>query len=58
MVTHVFNPRTWNAETGGSLEFEAIMVYRVSSRASGPHDEALSQTKQPKQPNLPKQIYH
>jgi hypothetical protein len=30
-VTHAFNPRTREAETGG-YELEASLVYRVSSR--------------------------
>jgi hypothetical protein len=32
-MAHGFNPNTWEAETGGS-EFEASLVYRVSSRAA------------------------
>ena len=31
MVAHTFNPSTWEAEAGG-FEFEASLVYRVSSR--------------------------
>jgi hypothetical protein len=31
MVVNIFNPSTWEAEAGGS-EFEASLVYRVSSR--------------------------
>jgi hypothetical protein len=31
-VAHAFNPSTWEAEAGGSYEFEASLVYRVSSR--------------------------
>jgi hypothetical protein len=34
MVAHVFNSSTWGAEIGGSLEFKASLVYRVSSRKS------------------------
>jgi hypothetical protein len=30
---HAFNPSTWEAEAGGS-EFEASLVYRVSSRTA------------------------
>jgi hypothetical protein len=31
---HAFNPSTWEAEAeaGGSLEFKAGLIYRVSSR--------------------------
>jgi hypothetical protein len=31
---HAFNPSTWEAEAGGSLEFEASLVYRMSSRTA------------------------
>ena len=31
MVSHAFNPSTWEAEADRS-EFKAILVYRVSSR--------------------------
>lgn len=31
-VACTFNSRTWKAETDGSLEFKAILFYRVSSR--------------------------
>ena len=31
MVTHAFNPSTWEAEAGGFL---SRLVYRVSSRAA------------------------
>jgi hypothetical protein len=34
VVAHAFNPSTWEAEAGGSLEFEASLVYRVSSRTT------------------------
>ena len=30
MVAHPFNPRTWVVKAGRSLEFEAILVCRVS----------------------------
>jgi hypothetical protein len=33
VVAHGFNPSTWEAEAGGS-EFEASLVYRVSSRTA------------------------
>jgi hypothetical protein len=34
VVVHAFNPSTQEAEAGGSLEFEASLVYRVSSRTA------------------------
>jgi hypothetical protein len=34
VVAHAFNPSTWEAEAGGFLEFEASLVYRVSSRTA------------------------
>jgi hypothetical protein len=33
-MAHAFNPSTWKTETGESLEFEASLVYRVSSRTA------------------------
>jgi hypothetical protein len=33
-VTHAFNPSTWEAEAGRFFEFEASLVYRVSSRTA------------------------
>jgi hypothetical protein len=35
VVAHAYNPSTREAEAGGSLEFEASLVYRVSSRTVG-----------------------
>jgi hypothetical protein len=32
VVVHAFNSSTWEAEAGKFLEFEASLVYRVSSR--------------------------
>ena len=32
VVVHAFNPSTWEAETGLISEFEASLVYRVSSK--------------------------
>jgi len=32
VVLHAFNLSIWEAEAGGSLEFKASLVYRVSSR--------------------------
>lgn len=29
-----FEPSTWEAEAGESLEFKATLIYRVSSRAA------------------------
>jgi hypothetical protein len=34
VVAHAFNPSTREAEAGGFLEFEASLVYRVSSRTA------------------------
>jgi hypothetical protein len=34
VVAHTFNPSTWEAEAGGFLEFEASLVYKVSSRTA------------------------
>jgi hypothetical protein len=34
VVAHAFNPSTWEAEAGWIFEFEAILVYRVSSRTA------------------------
>jgi hypothetical protein len=34
VVAHAFNPSTREAEAGGSLEFEASLVYKVSSRTA------------------------
>jgi hypothetical protein len=36
VVAQAFNPRSWEAEAGGFLssEFEASLVYRVSSRTA------------------------
>ena len=33
-VGHTFNPNTQEAETGGPLEFEASLDYRMSSRTA------------------------
>jgi hypothetical protein len=32
VVAHDFNPSFWEAEAGGSPEFEASLVYRTSSK--------------------------
>jgi hypothetical protein len=34
VVAHTFNPSTREAEAGGSLEFKASLVYKVSSRTA------------------------
>ena len=34
-MAHAFNPSTWEAEAGGSLEFEASLVHRVCSGQPG-----------------------
>ena len=42
MVAHAFNPSNWEAEAGGTLEFEANLTYRGSSRTARIHRETLS----------------
>ena len=32
VVVHAFNPSTWEAEAGRLSEFQASLVYKVSSR--------------------------
>jgi hypothetical protein len=34
VVAHAFNPSTWEADAGEFLEFEASLIYRVSSRTA------------------------
>jgi hypothetical protein len=34
VVAHAFNPSAWEAEAGKFPEFEASLVYRVSSRTA------------------------
>jgi hypothetical protein len=34
MVAHAFDPSTQEAEAGGSLEFEASLAYKMSSRTA------------------------
>jgi hypothetical protein len=44
---HTFNPSTQEAKAGGSLEFQASLVYRYSSRiARTPQRNPISKTKQ------------
>jgi hypothetical protein len=48
-MAHAFNPSTWEAESGRFLEFEASMVYKVSSRtARAIQRNPVSKTKQNK----------
>lgn len=42
IVAHAFNPRTPEAEVGGSLELEASLVYKARSKKAGLHRETLS----------------
>lgn len=35
IVAHTFKPSNWEAEAGRSLEFEASLVHRTSSRKAG-----------------------
>ena len=43
MLAHTFCPSTWEAEAGGSLSSsKASLVYRVSPRQPGQHEETLS----------------
>ena len=44
VVVHAFNPSAQKAEAGKSLEFQASLVYRVSSRTAKArlHRETLS----------------
>jgi hypothetical protein len=47
VVAHAFNPSTWEAEAGGFLEFEASLVYKVSSRtATAIQRNSVSENKQ------------
>jgi hypothetical protein len=46
MEAHTFNPSTWETDVGGSLEFQASLVYRASSRP------AWSTEQVPGQPGL------
>ncbi|MCV4939129.1 hypothetical protein OFC17_30570, partial [Escherichia coli] len=34
VVAHTFNPNTWEAEAGRSLEFKVSLVYIASSRTA------------------------
>lgn len=43
-VSTRFSPNTQEAETGGSLEFEASLIYRRCSKTASIYRETLSQT--------------
>jgi hypothetical protein len=52
VVAHAFDPSTWGAEAGRSLEIEASLVYRVSSRtARATQRNRVSKNKQTKKPD-------
>lgn len=34
VVVHAFNPNTWEAEAGGSVELRANLIYTMSSRTA------------------------
>jgi hypothetical protein len=48
VVVHAFNPSTWEAEAGLISEFEASLVYKVSSRTVRDTRNPVSKTKQNK----------
>ena len=60
-MVHAFDPSIWEAEAGALLEFEASLVYRVSSRTAkatqrNPVSKKKSKTnKTKKKPRLNKQ---
>ena len=45
MVAHTFNPSTWEAETGRSLEFAPSLVYNVSSKMAGARETPVQKKK-------------
>jgi hypothetical protein len=52
VVTHVFNPSTWEAEADGISEIEASLFYRVSSKiVRDTQRKPVSKTKQNKTTN-------
>jgi hypothetical protein len=51
---HAFNPSTQEAEAGGFSEFEASLVYRVSSRIARATQRTLSRKKKYIYANSPK----
>jgi hypothetical protein len=55
MVAHAFNPSTWEAKAGEFLNFEASLVYRVSSRTvRGIQRNPVSKKQKTKQTNKKK----
>jgi hypothetical protein len=48
MVVHTFNPITQEAQAGGTAEFEACLIYGVSSRTARATTEKPSFEKQTK----------
>jgi hypothetical protein len=54
VVVHAFNPSTQEAEAGGFSEFEASLVYRVSSRIARATQRTLSRKKKYIYANSPK----
>jgi hypothetical protein len=53
VVAHAFNPSTQEAEAGGFSEFEASLVYKVSSRtAKATQRNPVSKQNKTKQPEL------
>jgi hypothetical protein len=57
VVAHTFNPSTWEAEAGGSLEFEASLVYKVSSRTARAIQRNPVSKKQQQQKNVNKHTH-
>jgi hypothetical protein len=55
VVTHAFNPSTWEAESGRSLSSKASLVYRVSSRTARAIQRIPVSKKQTKYPPKQKQ---
>jgi len=49
VVAHDFNPSTEKAEAGGSLEFEASLVYRENCRTAKATQKILFQINKTKQ---------
>jgi hypothetical protein len=51
VVVHAFNPKTQEAEAGGLSEFEASLVYKVSSRTARAIQRTPDSKKQTKNKN-------
>ena len=49
IVAHPFNPNTWEAEAGDPCEFNASLIYRVSSRTA----KATQKDPVPKEKKIP-----